>query len=161
MFGLALAALDRADPDPELFYCAALIHDFGIDPPVAGEDFTLRSADRALACASAAGIPDENGELLADAICVHATPGATPERDGELGCYVQWGAMADGAGLRLWDISEQNVDAVLDTHPRGAGFKSEFASRFRTEAAAVPRGRFALLARCGVPLAVRLAPFLD
>jgi hypothetical protein len=29
----------------------------------------------------------------------------------------------------------------------------------RAEAAAVPAGRFGLLVRCGLPLAVRLAPF--
>jgi hypothetical protein len=29
----------------------------------------------------------------------------------------------------------------------------------RAEAAAVPGGRFSLLVRCGVPLAVRMAPF--
>jgi hypothetical protein len=29
----------------------------------------------------------------------------------------------------------------------------------RAEAAAVPGGRFGLLVRCGLPLAVRMAPF--
>jgi hypothetical protein len=29
----------------------------------------------------------------------------------------------------------------------------------RAEAAAVPAGRFGLLVRCGLPLAVRMAPF--
>jgi hypothetical protein len=48
---------------------------------------------------------------------------------------------------------------VLAAHPRGAGFKREFAALICAEAAAVPGGRFALLARCGMPLAVRLAPF--
>ena len=69
--------------------------------------------------------------------------------------------MADGAGLRLWDISPDNVRAVLEAHPRGAGFKRELADLIRAEAAVVPGGRFALLVRCGVPLAVRLAPFAD
>ena len=37
MFGLALAALDRSDLDPELFYCAALLHDHGIAEPQPGQ----------------------------------------------------------------------------------------------------------------------------
>jgi hypothetical protein len=160
-YGLALAAVDRVPLDREWFYCAALVHDYGIAPPVEGRDFTLGGAERALACAAAAGLPDGDGERIADAICVHPTPGVTVERDGALGCYVQWGAMVDGAGLRLWDVSKANVAAVLTAHPRGASFKEELGALIRQEARAVPGGRFALLARCGLPLAVRLAPFSD
>jgi hypothetical protein len=161
MYGLALAAVDRVELDREFFYCAALVHDYGIAAPVAGRDFTLGGADRALACAAAAGLPNVDAERIADAICVHSTPGITVDRDGALGCYVQQGAMVDGAGLRLWDVSKANVEAVLEGHPRGAGFNSELATLIRAEARAVPGGRFALLARCGLPLAARLAPFDD
>jgi HD domain-containing protein len=159
MFGLALAALDGSDPDPELFYCAALLHDFGIVEPSPGRDFTLASADRALACASAAGAGEDRGEQIADAICVHTTPGARIDRDGPLGCYVQWGAMTDVAGLRLWDIAPANREEVLRRHPRQASFKGELTEAVRAEAGAVPGGRFSLLVRCGFPLAIRLAPF--
>lgn len=161
MYGLALAAVDRAQLDRELFYCAALVHDYGIAPPVSGRDFTLGGADRALACAAAAERADGEAEQMADAICVHTTPGVTVDRDGAIGCYVQWGAMVDGAGLRLWDVSRANAETVLRDHPRGAGFKGELAALLRAEARAVPGGRFALLARCGLPLATRLAPFDD
>jgi hypothetical protein len=161
MYGMALASVDRVELDRESFYCASLVHDYGIASPLSGRDFTLGGADRVLRCASAAGLPDGDGERIADAICVHTTPGVTVDRDGALGCYVQWGAMVDGAGLRLWDVSKANVDAVLQVHPRGAGFKAELAALIRAEARAVPGGRFALLARWGVPLAARLAPFDD
>jgi hypothetical protein len=159
MYGLALAALDGARLDRELFYRASLVHDFGISPSVAGRDFTLGGAEPARACAAAAGLPDADGDLIADAICVHTTPGITPDRDGALGCYVQMGAMVDGAGLRMWDISAQNVRAVVDAHPRSADFKRDLAAFMRAEARAVPGGRFSLLVRCGVPVAVRMAPF--
>jgi hypothetical protein len=161
IYGLALAAVDGVDLDREFFYCAALLHDYGIAPPVRGRDFTLASAERALACATAAELPDEDAESIGDAICVHSTPGVTVERDGALGCYVQWGAMVDGAGLRLWDVSKENITAVLATHPRGADFKGQLVGFIRAEARAVPGGRFALLTLCGLPLAVRLAPFTD
>ena len=53
----------------------ALLHDAGIEQPVAGEDFTLRSAQRAIDCAHAGGLAEHQAELIADAITVHATPG--------------------------------------------------------------------------------------
>jgi hypothetical protein len=161
MFGLALAAVDGGQLDRELFYCAALVHDYGAAAPVPGEDFTLRSAERAIACARAAGLDEARGNLVADGICCHATPGATVARDGAVAFYVQAGAMVDGAGLRAWDVTPANRDEVLRSHPRGAGFKREFADVVTAEARAVPDGRFGLLARCGLPLAVRLAPFRD
>jgi len=79
-------------------------------------------------------------------------------RDGELGCYLQWGAMVDGAGLRIWDVAPGNVAEILRRHPR-QDFKRELVAIIRAEAAAVPDGRFGLLVRCGLPLAVRMAPF--
>jgi hypothetical protein len=157
LFGRALAALDGCELDVELFYCGSLLHDHGIAQPTANRDFTLASADRALACASSAGVADERAELLADAICVHTTPGLKIDRDGPLGCYLQWGAMVDGAGLRLWDIAPANVEEVLRRHPR-ADFKDQLLDMIRAEAAAVPSGRFGLLVRCGMPLAVRMTP---
>jgi hypothetical protein len=159
MFGLALAAVDRTQFDRELFYCAALLHDYGIATPTPHRDFTLGSAERAIVCAAAAGVAAGSVETLADAICVHTTPGVSIKRDGPLGCYLQWGAMADVAGLRLWDITHANVEAVLRRHPRGVGFKGSLAAMIGAEASAIPRGRFALLVRCGVLFAVRLAPF--
>jgi hypothetical protein len=161
MFGLALAGVDRLELDRELFYCAALLHDYGIAEPSPGRDFTLGGAERTIACATQAGLPGEQSEQMADAICVHTTPGISVERDGALGCYVQWGAMVDGAGLRIWDISPENVQEVVRRHPRGADFKGALIRMVRAEAAAVPGGRFSLLLRLGMPAAIRLAPFDD
>jgi len=158
LFGRALAAVDRRELDLELFYCGALLHDHGIAQPTADRDFTLGGADRALVCATAAGVAEERAEALADAICVHTTPGVEVGRDGALGCYLQWGAMVDGAGLRIWDVAPANVSEVLRRHPR-VDFKRQLVAMMRAEAAAVPWGRFGLLMRCGLPLAVRMAPF--
>lgn len=160
LFGRALAAVDRTRLDVELFYCASLVHDHGIAHPQPGRDFTLASADRTLACATAAGLPEDRAELLADAVCVHTTPGVSLDADGPLGCYLQWGAMVDGAGLRAWDIAPGNLSEVLRRYPR-VDFKRQLTGLIRAEAAAVPAGRFGLLVRCGLPLAVRMAPFDD
>lgn len=158
LFGHALAAVDGCELDDELFYCGALLHDHGIVKPTPERDFTLGSAERMFACAQAAGVDDRRADLLADGICVHTTPGITVDIDGAMGCYLQWGAMVDGAGLRIWDIAAGNVAEVLRRYPRG-DFKRELVGMMRAEAAAVPRGRFGLLVRCGLPLAVRMAPF--
>jgi hypothetical protein len=158
LFGRALAAVDGHELDDELFYCGALLHDYGIASPTVNRDFTLGSVDRMLSCAAAAGVAGQRTEQLADAICVHTTPGVKVSKDGTLGCYLQWGAMVDGAGLRLWDISASNVEQILRRYPRG-DFKRQLIEMMHAEAAAVPAGRFGLLVRCGVPLAVRMAPF--
>jgi hypothetical protein len=158
LFGRALAVVDGNELDLELFYCGSLLHDHGISQPTPGRDFTLASAERALVCASSAAVSDERAELLADAICVHTTPGVSIARDGELGCYLQWGAMVDGAGLRMWDVAPANVKDALRRHPRG-DFKRELVVMMRAEASALPQGRFGLLVRCGLPFAVRMAPF--
>jgi len=158
LFGRALAVVDRSDLDDELFYCGSLLHDFGIAQPTPGRDFTLASTERMMRCAADAGVADDRAELLGDAICVHTTPGVSLEKDGTLGCYLQWGAMVDGAGLRIWDVSPANVAEALGRYPR-IDFKRQLIALMRAEAQAVPGGRFGLLVRCGVPLAVRMAPF--
>jgi hypothetical protein len=159
MWGLALATLDHEHLDRELFYCAALVHDWGATVPVSGEDFTIRGAERALACALAAGIDPVQADLMADGICCHTTPGVTVNRDGAIAYYVQYGAMVDGAGLRAWDVAPHNIAEVLRLHPRGPGFKRGLSDTIREEARAVPEGRFGLLRRYGMALAVRMAPF--
>jgi hypothetical protein len=159
LWGMALAAVDRQPLDRELFYCAALVHDWGATTTVAGEDFTIRGAERALACAQAAGLDPDRANLIADGICCHTTPGVTVKRDGAIAYYVQYGAMVDGAGLRAWDIAPHNIEEALRRHPRGPGFKRGLNDIVKAEARAVPDGRFGLARRCGMTLAVRMAPF--
>src|SRR6516225_6793912 len=74
LFGHALATVDGHTMDDELFYCGALLHDYGIVSPTANRDFTLGSVERMLSCAGAAGVDDARADLLADGICVHTTP---------------------------------------------------------------------------------------
>jgi hypothetical protein len=161
MFGLALSALDRTDLDPELFYVASLLHDHGITSPTQGRCFTLGGAERAMQVCEAAQVDPAGAEQVGDAICAHITPGVSVARDGALTAYIQWGAMVDAAGLRIWDISPANVDKVIAKHPRLA-LKRELGRMAKAEVAAVPQGRFAFAARFGgLLLAVRIAPFKE
>jgi hypothetical protein len=151
-FGYALAALDGHvdELDAEQWWCAALLHDYGIVNPVTGEDFTLRSADKAIACADHHGRDDST--LIGDGITAHATAGATVERDGALGTYVQAGAMLDLGGLRLWDASKGLLDDVASRWTPG-----NVIPYVQAESKAVPDGRFALLNRCGLTVAMRIS----
>ena len=94
MFGAGLATLDGLMLDMELFYVASLLHDYGLSRAVDGEDFTLRSA------ADSSGAPMRPAwrrHRRRGGRCDHGArgPGATVERDGALGVYVQAGAMFD------------------------------------------------------------------
>ena len=157
MFGSGLAALDRNEPDPELFYAASLLHDHGIVKPVAGEDFTLRSAARLERCGADADLDPAAIAAGADAITVHTTAGIEVERDGALGFYIQAGAMLDLAGLRAADLSRAYRDQVIARHPRD-GVTAEIVAMIRAEARANPGGRFGLLRRCGLTTLVRVNP---
>ena len=150
-FGWALASLDghAGALEPEAYWCAALLHDYGLVHPTPGEDFTLRSADAAIACAGRHGRND--GEWIGDGITAHATPGASVELDGSLGPYIAAGALLDLGGLRLWDAAPSPLEEVGRRWAPG-----DMVPYVRAEARAVPRGRFALLRRCGMTAAMRV-----
>lgn len=158
MFGSGLGTLDRVELDPELFYAACLLHDYGIATAVAGEDFTLRSVARLEACGAEVDADRASIETAADAITVHTTPGISVERDGALGLYVQAGAMFDLAGLRAADLSRAYREQVIAAHPRD-GVTEAVVKMIRAEARANPSGRFGLLRRCGLTTVVKLCPW--
>lgn len=157
IYSRVLAAVDRASVDPELAYVAGLVHDAGLGRTVPGEDFTLRSADRAARVMVEAGASEADVAAVRDAISVHTLPGAAPATDGALGAYLQAGAMLDLVGLRAWDLPADLVASVTQRHPVD-GLVGELVRGVRAEAAAVPDGRFALVRRWGLSLAVRVAP---
>lgn len=157
LYGWVLAAADGASLDPELAYTAALLHDVGLATPTPGQDFTVRSAERARVVMTAAGASAADVDAVRDAISVHTLPGVLVERDGALGGYLQAGAMLDLAGLRSWDVPAAVVQAVSERHPRG-GLVPRITRAVRDEVSAVPDGRFALISRWGFLLAIRLAP---
>lgn len=158
LFGGALAGRDGVALDPEHLHVAAIAHDVGLATPVQGQDFTLRSADAAVAAWAAAGRPldDAAARTTRDAIVAHTTPGLDPAVE-PMGAYLQLGAMVDLVGLRLRDLPEAVVAEVYRRHPQ-PGFRAALVRAFDAEAEAVPRGRFALLRRLGFTLAVRTAP---
>ncbi len=156
-FGSALAALDRNELDPEVFYMAALLHDYGVAEAVAGEDFVLRSAARTEKCVADAGLEEEIALAAADAIAVHPTAGVTVERDGAAGFYVGAGAGLDLAGLRCGDLPRSYFTDVHAAHARDGATRA-FINHVTAEARANPDGRFAQLRRCGFNVLLRTNP---
>ena len=157
LFGSVLAQVDGNDVDGEALYVASLLHDSGLVEQVAGEDFTLRSAARALDVCNEAGVDDEElTTALADGIVAHLTPGLETE-DTILGYYIQAGAVADLIGLRSWEIPNDIRKAAFIDHP-GSNVFSELPAAVAAEAEAVPEGRFALLNRYGFAVAMRVSP---
>lgn len=155
-FGAALAALDRNELDPEVFYVASLLHDYGVADVVPGEDFVLRSAARAERCVSDAGLGEAVALATADAITVHSTAGITVEHDGP-GFYVGAGAGLDLAGLRCGDLPRSYFTDVHAAHPRD-GVTRAFINHIASEARTNPDGGFAQLRRCGFNLLLRANP---
>jgi hypothetical protein len=163
LFGTALAAVDECALDAEAFYCAALLHDYGLDRgPIQGVDFTLMGADRARVAIMDSHLPGEKTLRLrrevADAICIHATPGISVELDGSLGYYVMAGSMADATGLHRWSVGQEAIAEIYKRERCGNTFKRSLKHEVWREAHAVPKGRFALYACCGFTSLVQLAP---
>ena len=156
-FGSALAALDRNELDPEIFYVAGLLHDYGVAEAVPGEDFVLRSASRVERCVADAELDEAVALTIADSISIHSTPGITVERDGSSGFYVGAGAALDLAGLRCGDLTRSYFADVHAKHPRD-GVTRAFIDHIAAEAKANPAGRFAQLRRCGFNLLLRTNP---
>lgn len=155
IFGACFSQLDGVAVDPELLYAAALLHDSGLMSSVVGEDFTIRSAEVIRrACTDA--VDPTQATVISDAVVAHATPGLRPDTN-PLGYYVQTGALADLTGLRSRVIPKEQLQAIHDRHPRH-GANRAIPEAIRREARAVPRGRFALLRRCGFPLLIAVSP---
>ena len=155
MLGTALAILDDQELDSDLFYCAALLHDYGLAHSKIGIDFTVAGSELAFGAVEAGGRSKEEAKLVADGICVHPTVGISVERDGAIGYYLQWGSMADIAGLRRGEVSADRLDEILRKHGRGEHFKDDMAEIVSTEARSVPRGRFALYKHLGMTVVTR------
>jgi hypothetical protein len=159
LIGAGLAALrDSASFDAELFYCAALLHDYGLTlAKPTGKDFTLASAERAGLCASAAGITASRKKALMDAICLHSTIGLS-KKTSEIGYFVQWGSMGDLAGVRRWRLGMQNLNYIDQRTARTAAARDELIELVRDEANSFPKGRFALYEHAGMTLMMRITP---
>lgn len=126
-FGAILAARNQLRLDREVFFVAAMLHDFGLcgehaDAPGSFEwvgaglarDFCL---DRRESEARAA--------MVHNAIALHTSLGVADKREAEI-AMLHFGTGMDLFGMRLEEMPRPALDAVLAQYPRGA-FKTEFS----------------------------------
>jgi hypothetical protein len=99
-------------------------------------DFTVRSAEVARAFTDGHGVPSNGRELIANAIAMHHTPGASLESGAEA-FLLSAGAGVDVFGLRSHEVPDAVRRSVVREYPR-LGFKREFAGLWRAEARAGP-----------------------
>ena len=157
-WGATIAAIQRITFDRELLYVAAMFHDTGIPSPIPHVDFTVRSAALAREFTDSHHVPEDDRELVANAIAMHHTPGVGIEA-GEEAYLMSAGAAVDVFGLRSNEVPDAIRKSVVQEFPR-LGFKREFAGLLRAEARQVPRGRAWYLNRFAVSdVSIRLAPF--
>ncbi|MCW5892433.1 MAG: phosphohydrolase [bacterium] len=159
-FGLALAQVDGLRIDVEHLLAASLLHDVTLERPTPGRCFAVVGALHALEVAQRAGADEAAARAIADAVCIHVTPGIDPSRH-PLGAMVSAGAALDLLGMRLCELAPAFVAAVGTRHPRLRASRA-LATLWRAEGRAVPAGRAAFLDRVALfSLVMRMAPFGD
>lgn len=144
LYGSALATIDGAALDPELMLVGALFHDVGLEKPVPDRCFTHTSARHARDAVGGL-LPEPRLGALSDGIGMHITPGLAVA-DSALGFYLQAGAMADLAKLRLWEIPREMRARAREAHPL-ARIDKTLSCCWRNEARTVPLGRAAIIER--------------
>ena len=158
MLGSALATIDEVALDGELFFASAMLHDSGLESPVAGQCFTYRSAQAVAQVARKVSLDQASTTQMMDAIARHITPGLTHDVD-PMAFYLQVGAQADLVGGRLWELPDVLITRVNQEFPRENVLR-EVSARWKAEANAVPEGRAHYAQRWGrFADAVRLAPY--
>lgn len=118
LFGDLLGQRDGLKCDRELLYLGAVLHDLGLTEKFDGEQrFEVESADAARAFVLEQGLPEEQAEVVWDAIALHTSLGIACRKQPEI-ALVHLGASADVLGLRLSDLSPETVEQILDAYPR-------------------------------------------
>lgn len=163
VWGTLLGAIDGLEPDAELLFVAAMLHDLALTPayrdvPSGVGCFGVRGALAAHAWAAESGWPEHRCEKLGDVISLHLNVEVQAEHGPEAQ-LLQAGAGLDVIGLRHWDLTPGTVASVLARHPR---HDMKRASYPLFEAEAHPRTRAQLLIRWLMfSTLVRHSPFAE
>jgi hypothetical protein len=140
-WGAALAAQEERKYDKEVVYVASLLHDLYFENPRAlggPHCFTLPAADKAEALGEAGGWDERRRSAAAEAITLHLN--LWPPRESAEAYVVFIGARLDVVGYRYWDLHPENVERVLERHPR-LDLKRESIVGFNAQSAQNPGSR--------------------
>ncbi|WP_298211828.1 HD domain-containing protein [Acidovorax sp.] len=121
-FGAMLAAHERIEYDPPLFFAAAILHDVALtkdhSPHLCERCFALSGGDRVRDFLNAKGHPHEVGSKVGNAIALHLNGWVSRKRHGAEAHLVSRGAVCDlfGAGRRRF--AQDTLVQVLTRFPR-------------------------------------------
>ncbi len=119
-WGHLLAQRNGHRLDDELFYLAALLHDWGLaggEPAPGSCCFALDGAEGALSLLLGEGMPAHRATAVANAICLHLNVRVSLAH-GREAHYLHAAAGLDVIGLRRGKIPEPWLRRVLAEHPR-------------------------------------------
>jgi hypothetical protein len=131
LFGALTGQRKRLTYDPELLYVGAMFHDIGLTEGYRQSQlrFEVDGANAARAFLRSYGIPDASVELVWDAIALHTTPGIPEHKKPEV-ALVTAGVEMDVLGFAYEQFTQEQRDAVVAAHPRGADFKTNIIDAF-------------------------------
>lgn len=155
VFGAAYAQARSLDFDLELFYVAAMLHDFGLTTSFDNHALPFEEAGAHVVRVLTAGLgwPVERRDRAAEVIVLHMRHDVSTGEDVE-SHLLQVGTSADVSGLRVAEFDPQFVADLLAEYPR-LGFAAEFLALVTDQATRKPSSAAAELVASGV--AARLA----
>jgi hypothetical protein len=131
LFGALTGQRKKLKYDPELLYVGAMFHDIGLTEGYRQSQlrFEVDGANAARAFLHSYGIPEASVELVWDAISLHTTPGIPEHKKPEVALLTS-GVETDVLGFAYGEFTQEQRDAVVAAHPRGASFKKNIIDAF-------------------------------
>lgn len=159
-FAVALGAKAELRPDLEVLYISSLLHDLGLEPGFAEQDGDFEDVGGRAArdFLLGRGAREELATSVQTAIALH-TQLATADDPIPEHALLHMGAMVDVVGMRIEDIPEETVHAILEQHPR-LGCKQLLLDALSRQVERKPDSRIAAaFEQFQLPELIRSAPF--
>lgn len=157
-FGVAIGRHLRLQPDLEVFYLSALLHDLALTETYDTDgSFELNGARAARTFLLDKDYPPARADLVHEAIALHSSVGIADRREPEI-ALVHFGAGLDVIGVRAEDIAAATRDAIVARYPR-LDFKREFSRLLEDQCGRKPACHIAGHVALGFQQKIRRAPF--
>jgi len=131
LFGALTGRRKGLKYDPELLYVGAMFHDIGLTEAYRHSQlrFEVDGANAARDFLRGYDIPEASVETVWDAIALHTTPGIPEHKKPEV-ALVASGVEMDVVGIAYRQFTDEQREAVVEAHPRGADFKNRIIDAF-------------------------------
>jgi hypothetical protein len=131
LFGALAGQRKGLKYDPELLYAGAMFHDIGLTGPYRHSQlrFEVDGANAARDFLRGYHVPETSVETVWDAIALHTTPGIPEHKKPEV-ALVAAGVEMDVVGIAYRQFTDEQREAVIAAHPRGADFKNRIIDAF-------------------------------